>query len=295
MIYKYKLYRTLDHWEYISSFYERKIRRWISEENLVSKQDITLNDLLLTEKIARSTDSDYLNFKEYTVSINKNMGTYGIDHSSAFFLGTKSTLGICLDTTKITDSISFKENFAIFVAIVDTFRFFKYYLRESGLFTTLTSQFKNLVISNKVNKYLEEHNIPCEACLMSVYNLLLLDLDSTKDIEKYYLEKSVLCSYQKNCYDHRINNFLNTLIYLYQQLINKELEVVDLTLKKVIRSELMKPIEYSKKYNFAIIPRFFNDFTSEELSDITVAFKNSLGHLLVYKNRKLYCYWRRAR
>ena len=293
MIYKYKLYRTLDHWDNIYSFYDRKVRKWLSEEKLISREEISLNDLLTSESLARSEANEYSNFKTYIISVNRYLETFGIEDNSAFFLGTKDTLGICLDTSKITDNIVFKHNFAAFVANLDTFRFFKYYLRETGLAITLTSHLIAIKASNKAsnakNIYVKESDVPCDRCLNSLVNFLKIEFNSIEHIEECYNRELSLCPYKHNCYDFRINNYLGKVFYQFQQVINKELESVNLVLKKVLRSEVLKPVEYSTKYNFAFIPRAFNGFTSQELSDITILFKNSLDQVLVYQNKKIYC------
>jgi hypothetical protein len=139
------------------------------------------------------------------------------------------------------------------------------------------------------NKDGKESYLLCDRCLTSLVNFIKIEFNSIEHIEECYNRELNMCPYKHNCYDFRVNNYFGKIFYQFHQLINKELENVNLVLKKVIRSEVLKPVDYSTKYNFAFIPRSFNSFTSTELSDITILFKNSSDQVLVYQNKKIYC------
>lgn len=301
MIYKYKLYRTVDHWESIETFYEKKIRKWVDNENITNVSQITLADLLQYQDIATIKDKqleykksypelDYTEFAAYALTNAFVLNSFGGEKHSIFLLGTRNTANIFLDTKQISDQIVNKNKFAIFIALIDTFRFFRYYLRESGLFKTLISNLGLIAYHNKDHKYLDESSTPCENCTSYVIQLLKKELDSIHDIETYCLKQYQSCTNsQDNCLHDNLIKFLSAAIYQYQQLIKKELEGVDLNLLKISNIDSLKSLSYSSNNKFAFIPRYLDSYSAENISDIMVVFKNNLNQLLVYKNKKIYC------
>lgn len=285
MIYKHKLYRTLDHWESIRTFYNRKVKGWTDFQKIKNKENITLDDIVLCYNNIKTSEYDFFKFQLIDNNFSINGGVYSLRpppdlNKRVYILSTVHSSCIFLDTTCMPSN-ELTADFAFTVAAIDNFRFFRYYLRESGIFKVLMAHLSTINLVNKEFKYIEESSTMCDSCLQSTINLINANIHEVEDIYNYCVSYLSKCK----CTFKEIVIYLNSTFNQFKTIIHKELESTGLVLSQINDYTKICSSKYSISNNLAFI--VYETKTSNER--ITILYKNSENGILVYRNQKIYC------